>query len=275
MCLIFILCSLVEYIDFLWIRTDETIFGDNFINKLFGIMVLIIAIKLFEYTWENLGFVSKKFAKGCLIGLMLGVVAFIIAYGIEFLILAAQGLSPVFAVYVGGFSLTGNEIENTAFIFFAMCIIFNIINVVMEEGIFRGLFIKLGQEKYSFTKTNLTVALLFGIWHWIIPLRSYIDGDMTLATMLIMGGGYIILAGIMSIKWGLWLNITGFIWIGMAEHFFNNTIGNLLHVATSTGVDELQIVRILIAQLLSLAVVLVVRLVPSTPARKVSAETVK
>lgn len=202
-CLIFTLCSIAEYIDFLWIRTDETIFGDNFINKLFGIVVLVVAIKLFGYTWKSLGFMPKKFAKGCVIGLMLGAATFVIAYGIEFLILTSQGLSPAFEVYVGGFSLTGNEIKNTAFIFFAMCIVFNIINVVMEEGIFRGLFIKLGQEKYSFTKANLIVALFFGIWHWIIPLRSYIDGDMTLVTMIVMGIGYIILAGIMSIKWGL------------------------------------------------------------------------
>lgn len=257
--LIFILCSIAEYIDFLLIRTDETILGDNLINKLFGIAVLMVAIKLMGYSWGTLGFKVGKLTKGSLIGLALGLATFVIAYGIEFLILTSQGLSPMFEVYVGGFSLTGSEIKNTAFIFFVMCIVFNIINVIMEEGIFRGLFLKLAQEKHTFTKANLIVALFFGIWHWIIPLRSYIDGDMTLVTMIVMGIGYMILAGIMSIKWGLWLNITGVIWIGMGEHFFNNTIGNILHVVTSTGVDEFQIVRILIAQLLSLAIVLVFR----------------
>ena len=41
----------------------------------------------------------------------------------------------------------------------------------------------------------------------------------------------------------------------MFEHLFNNFIGNVLHTVTETGADELQILRILLSNLLSLAIV--------------------
>lgn len=79
-----------------------------------------------------------------------------------------------------------------------------------------------------------------------------------MVTMIIMMIGYIILSGIMSIKWGLLYKMSGSLWIGIGDHLFNNVVAtNLLHIVTSTGADELQIVRILIAQLISFITVLI------------------
>ena len=70
--------------------------------------------------------------------------------------------------------------------------------------------------------------------------------------MILMSVGYIILAGIMGVKWGLLYRMTGTIWVGLGDHLFNNTIAtNMLHVISPTGADELQIVRIMAAQLVS------------------------
>ena len=69
--------------------------------------------------------------------------------------------------------------------------------------------------------------------------------------------GYIVFAGIMGIKWALMGQMTGNLYAGMADHFFNNCIAtNLLHVSTESGIDEMMIVRVLIAQLLSFFIVL-------------------
>ena len=70
----------------------------------------------------------------------------------------------------------------------------------MEEGIFRGLFIKIFSESKSFMQANFIAAFLFGIWHIVMPVRSYVDGEMSFAAMVLMGIGYIILAGVMGIK---------------------------------------------------------------------------
>ena len=63
----------------------------------------------------------------------------------------------------------------------------------------------------------------------------------------------------MGIKWGLLYQMTGSLYMGMADHFFNNCIAtNLLHVVTGEGIDDMMIVRVLIAQLISFGIVLAV-----------------
>lgn len=44
--------------------------------------------------------------------------------------------------------------------------------------------------------------------------------------------------------------------MGMADHFVNNTIVNLLHIESSTGADEMMFLRITVAQTISFLIVL-------------------
>lgn len=254
----FIVTTVLKDIEFLLIRTDETVLGDCFINKLIGIILIAIALRYLKLSFVDIGMDFSRFLKPLLIGLGMGVVSFSIAYGVECAILSAQGLEPTLEFYVGGFSLTGDDLHNTGAVFFLMCILFNFINVFMEEGAFRGLFYDIAITKYSYRTTLLIVALLFGVWHFITPIRSYIDGQMSFSMMLLMGIGYVFLAGLMSIKWSWLRTLSGVLWIGLGEHFFNNTIGNVLHVVTTDGTDQMQIVRILIAQLLTFFAVMIV-----------------
>ena len=107
-------------------------------------------------------------------------------------------------------------------------------------------------------QANFIAAFLFGVWHIVMPVRSYVNGEMSFAAMVLMGIGYIILAGIMGIKWGLLYRITGNIWTGLGDHLFNNTVAtNMLHVVSQNGADELQIVRIMAAQIISFVFVLI------------------
>ncbi len=252
----FVLCMLIRAADYWLIRTDQTIIAENFIHKVFGIVLMVICVKIFSYTLSQIGFCKKNAIKNTFYGIAMGLIFFAVAYSIEFIILSMSGTHAVFELYVSGFSFVGLPLKNTAIHFFIMCFAFNIINVVMEEGIFRGLFDTLANQTLSFARSTLLIALLFGIWHFILPLRSYTDGDMSLSNMIIMNIGYIIFSGIMSIKWTLLYKITGSLWFSMGDHFINNILTNILHITTSTGSDELQIVRVIIAQLLSFAVVI-------------------
>lgn len=254
---VFALCCLLHYFEVLVIRTDETFLADNFINKALGIIILAICLKWFHYSWKGIGFRADKL-KYLGYGFAVGAVCFAVAYTAEYLTLYFQDLSPGFEWYVSGFSLSGEIVKQTGILAFCLCILFNIINVVMEEGVFRGLFITLGLEKFSFVKANWFAALLFGLWHLSLPIRSFIDGQMSVGEAAVLGIGYVILAALMGVKWGLWLRNTQCLWFGLAEHFFNNTIGNLLHMTSLTGHDEMQIVRILIAQMLSLGITLAI-----------------
>ncbi len=228
-----------------------------------------MVLKRVNLSWSDIGFQKNGFAGGILKGLLLGSFCFIISYGLELEILALQGNPAHLEIYISSFSLTGSQIKNTDFVFFMLCVLFNIINVWMEEGVFRGLFIRTLSETKPFMQANFIAAILFGIWHIVMPVRSYIHGEMSFTAMVLMGIGYMILSGIMGIKWGLLYRITGNIWVGLGDHLFNNTVAtNMLHVISAKGTDELQIVRIMAAQIISFVFVLIIHYYKNRKGRK-------
>ncbi len=259
-CAIFCVLLAVHAFEAIVLRTDATVFGENFVNKLFGIFVLWLTLWTLRWKWEDIGFSRTGFARNIACGFLLAAAAFSVAYAVEYLVLKAQGYTVRFDVFTTGFSLTGAAAVHRGAGFILMCVFFNVINVIMEEGTFRGLFYGLLKTDHSAGAAVLTQALLFGVWHIVTPLHNLIDGDLGAVGFLGLSVGYIILAGIMGVKWALLYQMTGSLYAGMADHFFNNCIAtNLLHLSTESGTDEWMIVRVLIAQLLSFLIVLAAR----------------
>lgn len=256
--ILFAICGLARIIEYFVIKTDETIIAENFLHKAFGIAVLAIVLYFRGDTWKSIGFIKDRAVSDILKGFLLGGCCFFVAYSIECLMLYQINQNVSLAFYISGFTLNGEVTRHDGSFFLLLCIVLNIINVWMEEGIFRGLFMKTLAKKLSFIRAVLLIAFLFGIWHWVMPLRDYVQGNMPLADSLVMGIGYIILAGIMSIKWSLLYKMTGGLWMGLGDHLFNNVIvTNLLHVISNGEADSMQIIRIMIGQVLSFSVVII------------------
>ena len=239
--IIFAVCGFARLIEYFLIKTDETILSENFLHKVFGIIILAIILHLLHN--------KRNAAFGIVKGFALGGCCFFVAYFIECLLLYHINRNVSLSFYISGFSLNNETAKYSGILFLFFCIVFNLINVWMEEGLFRGLFMSILIKRQSFFRATFFIA-------WVMPLRDYINGDASLANLLVMGIGYIILAGMMSIKWSLLYNITGSLWMGLGDHLFNNVIvTNLLHVISNNEADSLQIVRIMIGQMLSFVVV--------------------
>jgi membrane protease YdiL (CAAX protease family) len=251
----YIICFVFRAFEYFVLRTDQGVIGEAFVHKLIGIGLLAFAIRLLHYRWRDIGFKADEVLKGAGLGLLLGGIVFFVGYGTEILIQA--GNAPALRFYAASYALTGNQALQGGALFIAIVILGNIINVIMEEGVFRGLFITLGEERYSFLKTCLFAALLFGLWHIAQPVRNVFDGVQSPMGAFMNALMLVVTSALLGVQCGLLFKLTGHLWVGMAAHFVNNAIVNLLHVTTATGIDELQALRITIAQTLMFVIVLV------------------
>ena len=254
---VYVICSVVKYIEFFFIQTDQTFIADNVICKIFSIIVLATVLAIWKLSFKKIGFDLSRIWKNMFYGFALGIITFAVSYLLEILTLSVQGKNVRLGFYVTNFALSGatNTVE-LSLSALLICMAGNIINVVAEEGLFRGLFLYLAKEPFGFRKANFIQALLFGTWHFVSVALELRNGTMTIPTAFVMTVGYIILAGILALEWGTCVSMTGVLWVGVFEHYFNNFIGNTLHVITETGTDELQIPRIVLSNILSLTVVL-------------------
>ena len=246
---IYLICYAFRLWEYFVLKTDESVIGENFIHKACGIVVIFAALFASGLHWRDIGFIRADRLKNIGFGLALGAGFYTIAYAVECIVLYVQGASPSLKIASGGFSL----VKSTEFVStgIAFILLFNVLNVWMEEGLFRGLFTRLLRERYEFKTVIFITALLFGLWHLAMPVRSFIEGQMKLAPMLLLGAGYVALTFVYGLKMSFLYRMTGSIWAGLSEHFFNNSVINIVHVASSRGSDHLQVVRIVTAQLLS------------------------
>lgn len=252
---IFAACELVKDFEFLALKTDQTVLGENVLCKLFMLLVIALCLKWEKLHWSSLGFGRTGLVKGAAFGLGLGVTTYGAAYLVEFLALRARGLEPHFEFYISNFSLSQQNVTGVSFGALVICLAGNVLNVWAEEGLFRGLLLKLGRTALPARRANALQALLFGAWHLVVVAVWVADGSMSVAGALALAPGYLLLAAMLGYEWGLCALLTGTIWAGAAEHFFNNFVGNALHVVTAGGADELQILRIVLSNFLSLLIV--------------------
>ena len=52
--IIFTICLIIRTIEVIFIRTDETIFAECFINKVFGIILLFIILHSLNWKWKDM-----------------------------------------------------------------------------------------------------------------------------------------------------------------------------------------------------------------------------
>ena len=254
---IYLICFILRLVEYFILRTDLTLIGEALFHKLAGIIVLIIFARIYKYKADEIGFSLYQYEVKLIAGLFFGIFCFAIAYFIEVMIAKASGSYSGLRFYVTSYSVNGNLGNQTGILFFALCIFGNVVNVIMEEGVFRGLFIRRLQEKFSYSSTAIISAVLFGFWHGVAPVRSFLDGELSTFGLFMNCMILILSSAVVGYKYGLITKITGSGFMAMGDHFVNNTLINILHVLSENGADQLQMIRISIAQTLSFILVLV------------------
>ena len=255
--LIYLLCYGLRFLEYFVLRTDQTWFGEAIIHKLIGIVILFVVARLSQFTMKEIGFSKENSLRNLLKGLAFGIGVFFVAYAVEVLIAVSQGSFDSLQIYVSSYAIDENVGHRTEALFFLICIVGNIVNVIMEEGVFRGLFEKILEQKYSFVVSAIITSVLFGFWHVIGPVRNYYDGTSSMEGMIANVIMLLITSALVGFKFAMLTKMTGNHYMAMGDHFVNNTIVNLLHVVSDTGTDEMMVVRVSIAQSVSFVLVLI------------------
>ena len=254
---IYFICYGFRVFEYFILRTDKTWVGEAVVHKLTGIVILFAAVGFLRETLADIGLARKGRLRNIGKGLFFGIGVFIIAYAVEIMMAIAGGTFVSLQVYVSTYAVDQNLGHRTEWLFFIICIAGNMVNVFMEEGIFRGLFQKILEKKYSFMCSALIASVLFGLWHIVGPIRNYFDGVSGVEGMIANAIMLTVTSALVGFKFALLTKLTGSLYMAMGDHFVNNTIVNILHVVSETGVDEMMFVRITIAQSVSFLLVLI------------------
>ncbi len=246
--LVLLIAFLLRLNDLFILKIDE-LFGEIFVSKTLGFLLILLFIVLIKERFSSIG-LHKKNLWFCIgLGFFVNLGIYLLAYAIEYCILQSGNQNP---------SLLFSAIDpkqgvNGGILFGIWLIAGNIINALMEEGLFRGVFLPIFKTRYTFWKANLFQAFLFGIWHLVWPLKSFLTGEQSLAGALM--NGLILMLGTVTFGfiWGFMFQMTNSLWTSIAAHFAANTIQNILHINSNNGLDTMAFLRGTAASLLGIA----------------------
>ena len=255
----FLILYALRLMDAFILRTDQGPIGELFTHKIIGIVLLVAVVYFLRLKWVDVGFKWNLFGRGILIGIAIAAPAYITVYVVEIIIAAVQGKSPSFQFYATSYNITGNTALSGGIWIILIVIIGNIINVIMENSIFSGIMISVGEKRHSFFFANgFYSSFLFGLWHSMMPLRNYVDGSQSLTGAVLTALMFLGSSFLFSVQLGMqFKQANSSLWDGMTVHFINNVSVNLFHVVFTNGADSNPTMRLAIAQTIMFIIVLV------------------
>jgi hypothetical protein len=90
-----------------------------------------------------------------------------------------------------------------------------------------------------------------------MPLRNFVDGNMTLPTALMAALMLFFTSYIFSIQTGMQYEQSSSVWDAMTVHFINNASANMFHVVFPDGTESAPVMRITIAGVIMFTIVLI------------------
>jgi membrane protease YdiL (CAAX protease family) len=221
-----------KWVDTFVLRLDERL-GEIILCKTLGFVMVIVFVWACGRKLQDVGLYSRQLGPSLLIGIVVTVIGLVVSYGVEFVAqLSKQPVIHFEAIDPKG-GVTGG------FLFVLLMILGNIMNSFMEEGLFRGVMIRLFRIKLSFWWANVLQAFLFAIWHlpwvlkWMQTGRIEEQGGIATAAF-----GQFMPMLLIGLVWGYFYLKTGSLWVPWVFHFLNNSVFNLLHITTVDGLDS-------------------------------------
>jgi membrane protease YdiL (CAAX protease family) len=250
-----IIALIFRLIDIFVLRLDERL-GEIILSKALGFLLVLVFLWMIGRKPASIGFHGKRLGQSLLIGIVITVLPFSIAYTVEWIVLQQMSQEPrlLFSAIDPKAGLTGG-------LLFALWLVTgNFINSFMEEGLFRGVMLNLNRIRISFGKSNWLQALLFGTWHLVWVVKWYQTGTVSTPGEISMAIVANFLPQIcLGLVWGYAYLKTDNLWTAWIAHTLTNTSLNLLHVATVDAMNPGMSIRMTTFSIVSLLMMFLIR----------------
>jgi membrane protease YdiL (CAAX protease family) len=220
-----------KWVDTFVLRLDERL-GEIILSKTLGFVLVVVFVWAAGRSLLDVGLHARHLVPSLLIGTGIAVTALVGGHGPDFALkLKSQ---PVFRFE----AIDPKAGVTGGFLFVLWMILGNVINSFMEEGLFRGVMIRLFRVKLSFWPANVLQACLFGLWHLPWVLKWYQVGELEAHGGLLPAAlSQFFPMLLVGFAWGYFYLKTDSLWVSWIVHFLNNTLLNLVHIATIGGPD--------------------------------------
>lgn len=253
--LLILFFSLLFRINDIFILKIDELWGEIILSKSLGFVLILLFLFLAKKKINSIGIHEKDIKISLMIGVITTIAIYIISYGMEYFFASISDKNPTFQIY----AIDPKQGVAGGLIFALWLVLGNIINAFMEEGLFRGLLIPQLLTKHSFWVANTIQAFFFGLWHLVWPIKDVLMGKTSVTGAIIMGSLLFLGTMISGFVWGYMFYKTNSLWTPLIAHFLANTILNLVHINSLSGLDSMIMIRSIAASNLGLISMIIIR----------------
>ena len=228
------LCLVLRILDTFVIPVAELV-GELIISKALGFILITLYLWSINRRLNAIGIHKRNAGQGVVIGSSVVAIMLAVYYTVILVVTSSSGVEGSLQ-----FAPTDPKTGKEGDFYFALWLVFgNIVNVLMEEGLFRGLMMRKFLGKISFWKTNLLQAFLFGIWHITWPIKDFLDGDLSFGGLILESTMATLSAFLIALIWGYMYFKTSSLLAPLICHYFFNSTLNLIAFVSTSGQDDI------------------------------------
>lgn len=220
-------------LDIFVLRLDERL-GEIILSKSLGFILVLLFVWGTGYHLKEIGLHSQFIGQSILLGAGITVIALAVGYGVEFILQVQRKAHPVLQ-----FAAIDPKARVSGGVFFALWLLLgNMINSFMEEGLFRGVMMRLFGRALSLSQANWLQSFLFASWHLPWVLKGYQMGELKTAGEVAFGViSNFVPQLALGFVWGYLYLKTNNLWACWIAHALTNSVVNCLHVNTANGLN--------------------------------------
>jgi membrane protease YdiL (CAAX protease family) len=227
---LYMLAWFFKYLDTFILRLDEKI-GEAILTKSLGFILVVVYVGVCGRKLRDIGFHSRNLGKVLLIAFAGFGFLYAFAFVTQLLILRSSGEDARFVLS----AVDPRTGMSGGLLFGIWLLVANLVNSAMEDGLFRGVMIRLLLVRFSGWGAIILQAVLFSLWHVSWPLRRLLDGQATFGEAAFEAFGLLLATLISGVVYGYFYYKTDNLWGAFVGHTINNGIFNVLFIQTSIG----------------------------------------